>query len=66
MIARRNGRNGTRMISDTPPTTTRAKTSRPPYISRTSLPSVIRMPRPIFPTVAAIAAMTPIGANIIT
>ena len=64
--ALRNVRNGTRMISDTPPRTTRAKTIRPPYISSTSLPSVRRIPRPILPTVAAIAAITPNGANSIT
>ena len=40
--------------------------ARPPYISRTSLPSVQRIPSPLPPTVAAIAAVTPIGANSIT
>jgi hypothetical protein len=59
-------RNGTRIRYDTPPTTMRTKSARPTYIRAISLPSVNRMPRPLPPTVAAIAANTPMGANRIT
>ena len=54
------------MSDETAPRTISAKIARPTYISATSLPSVNRMPSPLPPTVAAIAANTPIGANAIT
>ena len=62
----RKRRNGTRMMRQAIQNTTTTNTSSPPYISITSLPSVHRMPRPLLPTVAEIAAVTPIGANIMT
>ena len=54
------------MSNDTPTITITTNSARPTYISATSLPSVRRIARPLLPTVAAMAANTPIGANTIT
>ncbi len=62
----RNERNDTPTSNDTPAITIPMKSARPTYISATTLPSVRRMARPLLPTVAAMAANTPIGANTIT
>ena len=65
-MVRRNVRNGTRIRSAAPPTTSSTKMVSDAYITSTSFPSVTRIASPRPPTVAAMAAITPTGANRMT
>ena len=64
--ALRNGRRGTRASLATGSSTTSPKTTSAPYSVSTSRPRLPSTLRPPCPTVTAIAAPIPIGANFIT
>jgi hypothetical protein len=64
--ARTNCRNGTRAMKMTNPKTSTTKMISARYSDRTSAPRFFNTPKPCVPIVCAIAAPTPIGANIIT